>query len=385
MALINKLTAIADAIRAKTGKEDTLTLDQMPLEIAGIQTGVELNFKVVGGTTEPTSSSENTIWVNTDVEITSWVFSATEPGSSDVMALSIISGSPWYLSAPQSLSAGDVLNFEIPENVSHTYEAINIADPTTGDEYFVRNSDGSACNAWVKGTKVSVVLSNDTNKLNGYGGNAKTAYIRNYGSYGITEGMVWIATGTTSTVEFNALKKNGIVVYPLSAKQYVSGAWVDKAAKSYQNGAWVDWWNGELYDAGNEYETFTGGWTATALSSTTQVTKDITSMTIKTDYGDDALHCSNKMDLTDFSKLVVTGKSFRNNSSAQRKAGNTKICIWSAIGSSLTNGRVAYADYPAEDYDGEFELDVSSLTGEYYVGVFAGRYYSVTVRKAKLS
>lgn len=199
------------------------------------------------------------------------------------------------------------------------------------------------------------------------------------------EGMVWIATGSVSNAEFNALKKNVIMVYPLSAKQYVNGAWVDKTAKSYQNGAWVDWWNGELYDTGNEYETFTGGWTATALFSSTQVTKDTTSMTIKTDYGDDALYCSNKMDLTDFSKLVVTGKSFRNNSSAERREGNTKICVWSAIGSSVSDNRVAYANYPAADYDGEFELDVSGLTGEYYVGVFAGRYYSVTVRKAKLS
>ena len=199
--------------------------------------GAGLNFKVVGNP-QPSNPVENTIWVDTDTPITSWVFSATEPGSSDVMALSIISGSPWYLSAPQSLSAGDVLSFEIPGNVSNTYEAINIADPTTGDEYFVRNSDGSACNAWVKGTKVSVVLSNDTNQLNGYGGNAKTAYIRSYGSYGMTEGMVWIATGTTSTVEFNALKKNGITVYPLGAKQYVSGAWVDKIAKIYQDSGW---------------------------------------------------------------------------------------------------------------------------------------------------
>ena len=39
MALTDKLTAIADAIRAKTGKEDALTLDQMPTEIAGITTG----------------------------------------------------------------------------------------------------------------------------------------------------------------------------------------------------------------------------------------------------------------------------------------------------------------------------------------------------------
>lgn len=39
MALTNKLTAIADAIRGKTGKTEEMTLDQMVTEIAGIQTG----------------------------------------------------------------------------------------------------------------------------------------------------------------------------------------------------------------------------------------------------------------------------------------------------------------------------------------------------------
>lgn len=79
MALINKLTAIADSIREKTGKTNMLTLDQMPLEIAGIQTGVELNFKIVGGTARPVSPAENTVWINTDAEITGYVLSATEP------------------------------------------------------------------------------------------------------------------------------------------------------------------------------------------------------------------------------------------------------------------------------------------------------------------
>ena len=41
--------------------------------------GVNLNYKVVGGTSQPTSPKENTIWVNTSTEITSHVFSATEP------------------------------------------------------------------------------------------------------------------------------------------------------------------------------------------------------------------------------------------------------------------------------------------------------------------
>ena len=39
MALTDKLKAIADAIRGKTGKTDEMTLDQMAVEIAGIQAG----------------------------------------------------------------------------------------------------------------------------------------------------------------------------------------------------------------------------------------------------------------------------------------------------------------------------------------------------------
>lgn len=54
-------------------------------------------------------------------------------------------------------------------------------------------------------------------------------------------GMVWILIGTSSTVEFNALTDNVGKVYPLSAKQYVSGSWVDKTAKTYQGGVWKEW------------------------------------------------------------------------------------------------------------------------------------------------
>lgn len=43
--------------------------------------GGGLNFKVVGGTAQPSNPSENTIWVNTDTAITEWAFSATEPSA----------------------------------------------------------------------------------------------------------------------------------------------------------------------------------------------------------------------------------------------------------------------------------------------------------------
>ena len=38
-----------------------------------------LNFKIVGGTTAPSSPSENTIWVNTSTPISDWIFSASQP------------------------------------------------------------------------------------------------------------------------------------------------------------------------------------------------------------------------------------------------------------------------------------------------------------------
>ena len=41
MALTDKLTAIADAIRAKNGGTDAMTLAQMPEKITNIQTGTD--------------------------------------------------------------------------------------------------------------------------------------------------------------------------------------------------------------------------------------------------------------------------------------------------------------------------------------------------------
>ena len=74
----------------------------------------------------------------------------------------------------------------------------------------------------------------DTDRINNY-------YFSATQPENMVEYDVWFPTGTSSTVEFNALKKHGIQVYPTSAKQYIGGAWVDKTSKSWQGGAWVDW------------------------------------------------------------------------------------------------------------------------------------------------
>lgn len=45
--------------------------------------GGGLNFKIIGSTTQPTSPSENTIWVNTSTAITGYVFDVTQPTGSE--------------------------------------------------------------------------------------------------------------------------------------------------------------------------------------------------------------------------------------------------------------------------------------------------------------
>ena len=92
----------------------------------------------------------------------------------------------------------------------------------------------------------------DTDRINNY-------YFCATQPENMVEYDVWFPTGTYSTGLFNALKKNGIQVYPISAKQMVSGVLVDKTAKSYQGGAWAEW-IAYLFHNGNSYTDLTGGW-----------------------------------------------------------------------------------------------------------------------------
>lgn len=51
----------------------------MIFNMAGGGGGGELNFSVVGGTAQPTNPKENTIWINTDTDITAWEFISANP------------------------------------------------------------------------------------------------------------------------------------------------------------------------------------------------------------------------------------------------------------------------------------------------------------------
>lgn len=229
-----------------------------------------VNFKVVGGTTEPASPKENTIWVNTSVTIPSWAFSATEPES-----------------------------------------------PVAG--------------------------------------------------------MVWISTGISSVVEFNALKKNAIQVYPISAKQYVDGQWVNVEAKIYQNGEWIQWSTlvTYLYNNGDSCTENGGEWVAEGValeSGTNKVVPTLTegdstlTMSIKSS-GGGIVRKNEKIDLTGFDTLSVTGDFSVGSSSAW-----LVIVVWTSIGTYSYQNRAASNGIGTSGNNATYTIDVSELEGEYYIG-----------------
>lgn len=183
-------------------------------------------------------------------------------------------------------------------------------------------------------------------------------------------GMVWITVSISSAVEFNALKKNGIQVYPMSAKQYVDGSWVDVTAMSYQGGEWADWVT-YLYIHGDVCDDITGGWKTVAIDDSDTVSHHPT-VTYNDDYvqigrnwslNDGGVFCTtNKIDLTSFDRLCFEGSL-----TIGAEYGICNLYVWSSLGSTAATNVVASKSAPVTDYA---EIDISSLSGEYVIGFY---------------
>lgn len=194
-------------------------------------------------------------------------------------------------------------------------------------------------------------------------------------------GMVWISTGTSSTAEFNALKKNKLQVYPISAKQYISGAWVDKVVQIYQVGEWGVL-RTCLYNSGDECVDITGGWQGRALKAEPSysavaptVTKNANSITAKVTNGGGVLEVKKDIDLTNVKKLFfdVSGINRPANYNGLAVIVFDRSLTSTGNDSSTADGYYAkckaFCMFPVGGTAGEYSLDVSSITGLNDIGI----------------
>jgi hypothetical protein len=179
----------------------------------------------------------------------------------------------------------------------------------------------------------------------------------------LEEGMVWFNTGAMAVADFNAIKKNAIMIYPNGCTQYISGAWVSRDAMTYQNGAWKSW-TLYLYDKG-AFNELAGGMTQKPVSFGTNggictIEQRADHVSIRPDGGTSALaYFSNKIDLTPYKTLCFYGYAQILHSGG---APLCKIGVWDTSFNAV-------ALLEGMRSEGLHTLDISELSGEYYIGI----------------
>lgn len=353
-----------------------------------------LNFSVVGGLTQPGSLKENTIWLRTPHSIKRWDVSAKHPylvsktknfncwpfydvsgtvsgiaytdnGDGTVSASgAAVSDATFRISFIDAerhatyLPAGDYFLSGCPTGGSAYSYRVEVKRAVSGETLATDYGDGAAftlenpavvrCNIVVA---AGATVSNLTFKPQMEKGSAATAFVA-----GDATGQAWIIEGVESAAEFNALKSNAIQVYPTGARIRVGGDWESVDGMIYQAGELVQFaaeWSGELFDGGDQFTAITGGWTNTSGTTLT------TSVYSQNSFSAPA-STKNAIDLTDFDTLYVT---------------YTGVTRSAWFGVSKTADLKKYADYAASKQAtaaGTLALDVSSLSGEYYVHLVAG-------------
>lgn len=176
--------------------------------------------------------------------------------------------------------------------------------------FLVQNGGGNPLNFRVVGNPQPTIAKEntiwvDTDIINNY-------YFSATQPENMVDYDVWFLLDKFRFTEFNALKKNGIQVYPLSAKQYAGGVLEDVEAKIYQNGEWNSFWDGEIYKEGNEYLNLTGGWTSGGWVGSNNATVvpgilESDRIVVRGGEGNEGIIATtNKIDLSEYKQLEIT-------------------------------------------------------------------------------
>lgn len=346
------LTAIADAVRSKTGETGKLSLDAMAASINSIKIGVD--------TSDATATAGNIL-----KDKTAYVNGTKLTGTIPSKAASTITPttSNQTIAAGQYLSGAQTIAGDADLKAANIKKGVNI---------FGVAGSYDAISETLNFTVVGGTSAPSSPAVNTIWVNTSTSITSWYfcakqpGGY---EGRVWIKTGTSSTAEFNALKKNGITVYPLSAKQYINGVWVDKTAKSYQGSKWVNWYT-LLFDNGDQFTSLTGEWAIRSSSGLTCTIGDTLLFTVTgTSARAGSIYTKNKINVSNFSTLEVDVKI------SSAASANNGFCIGLATdaGIKTTDELSRYATKKSSKTVGEqtIFLDISGMTGSYYVVFFA--------------
>ena len=332
-----------------TGGITGITDKLQSIEAAG---GGGLNLRVFGSTSAPQNPKENDIWLQTSVPINGTEIFPITPTWANAEGHVYIQNIP--------ATGGDLPNFNVTKTVGSAKDiylwlqlsgAVQQISGTWvrlngwiyhGSQWYQFSAAFSARINVVYPAGSTCTISNGT----------KTYTAPSTGGYwecDVDSAGTWTVTAT-----------NG----PQSASQSVS------ITASGQTAGVTLSYTLYLYKAGDWREAVTGGWTAYAKSATSgdgqasmpavTYNSDNVVVSVQSQYGYPAgMYCTNKkVDLTKYSTLKLDGLC---------SVDRTYITVWSAIGNYTHDNIVAGVQFTNRSR-GTVTLDISSLSGEFYVG-----------------
>lgn len=373
--------------------------------------GASLNFEIVGGTTQPTNPTENMIWINTDTEITSYIFSATKPykrsenknfivypyysttGTTNGITYTDLGNGRFTASGTATANAYFRASYDSVDKGAFllhagTYTLSGCPAGGSAETYMLQLMRQIADGTWENltfdyGDSTTFTLATDTacrlsfrvmegvtvSDLTGYfqleEGSTATSFISGVAE----EGIVWFETGTNSPADFNAFVNNGMMVYPNHVEQYVNGAWSPKDGHFYDGEKWIQFaftvlW---LYINGDRNLEVTGDYHRNDTNKTVQpdgqTAEGIKYINFYCRSDENGLYkaaqfyTGKMIDVTAFKYLVEKSIHGRNGDKVQLVSSDMQVAA--EVKQTLTSSSMQ-----------TLVLDISQFTGSYYIGFY---------------
>jgi hypothetical protein len=183
---------------------------------------------------------------------------------------------------------------------------------------------------------------------------------------------VWFITGINSDVSFSVTENNPVMVYPCSAMQWISGEWLYVYAEIYQNDMWLDW---KTYI----FKENVGILFEPRIYVETENNKVEINNYIKLTYGTlnsgfISLATLSQVDISSYSKLCVEAKT------TSLRAGTYEPRFGLTQDYSegwKSQNWVASQLYEVSEVQKIYKLDISEITGSYYIWLHWGNSNSI--------
>lgn len=133
----------------------------------------------------------------------------------------------------------------------------------------------------------------------------------------------------------------------------------------------MSYWDGALYDAGNQYTDVTGGWEKVGATNTVTFNDTNINIVAASAYATPTVSTVNAVDLTSFTTLSTIISDGATSHDRRKYKGILKAVTLDESGKETVAATTALTNGPSGSTFPQTDLDVSTLTGEYYIRIVA--------------